>query len=1178
MVRQALIFIMVIIFLWVPTYSMENNFPEYTTNPFTFPVAEPVAGWGSDIFVVDLNGDGLLDYTFRSETKLYAYDHYGTFLWNTSIRNPGINHGTKFGAADIDGDGQVEIAALDDSNRVFIYNGSNGNIENIIPLTVGPGQKAAHIVVANLRGNGDHDAVIQTNDTTAAGGGIEYYINRTLIALNLENGSELWRVEQDNDPNSPVLRPDGIYEGYWGQAHGGLMCADVDGDGLDEVIGGNMVDNDGTVIDLGYTKKWVNENHSAKFIDHLDCIAVGDFRPDLPGLEWVMTEEDHLPGPVYDNYWHTTMLHYDPANPSNGIIWTKETNLFENESYREPEEVNIGDFDPDRPYCEVWNRSRFNAFNGNSQHPWVYDAYGNQFADFRMDQVLPPGFNSHSRGNGEGIEVIWTIDWFGGPKDYIVGEARHVKGNVGLFDAITGEAIWTTMGSDPSIETGSLYVADVAGDSREEIIIYNEYDGKIKVFWNSKDNPYPPKPNKWNDPLYRRLKQNWNYYSPGSYTWGDYPVISKVTVSNVTANSVTIRWETNEPCDSQVEYGETDSYGLQTTRNGVQTSNHAVELTALQANTEYHYRVKSRNIYGELEISRDHSFTTGQEITVSSPNGGEYWIIGSVQPITWTSKGAGDHVIIELSRDGGEIWDTLFTAAPNNGSKTWTVTGYASANCSIKIIDGDGYPIDVSDEKFTIADTSKKLVFVTPPQTIYTREVSSPITLEVQDSLEESIVLESNITISLQTTSPTGKFSLDSLSWNPVTNITIPSGHNSVTFYYKDNSPGNPTITASDSPSIGWTDAVQQQTVILKKDDTISPELVHCYPPDNAKGIPENTPIQFEILDPQPGYGVDSTTINVFLNGTPTILNGTDQTEGHVSISPVSLGYIIKYSPASNFSEGDTTTIRVQSKDLASLPNSLDTTYTFTVSPSRVIETCRNSVNQNGGVVKDSFTGIEITIPADALDDTTEIRIGIVSNPPTLPDTVNPINNRIYHFGPDGLCFSDSVTISLPYTQVDMNSAGIDEPTDIPIYYFSTRSGEWTRLNVINASGNYISVKVKEFCYLIYAMVITTNVEKDRAGRSDPTEFVLMQNYPNPFNPETSFEYQLPKDCNVLIHIYDLMGREVKRLVHEHQQAGYYTVKWDGRNSRGNIVPSGIYLLLIQADTFSDMLKMTLVR
>ena len=93
-----------------------------------------------------------------------------------------------------------------------------------------------------------------------------------------------------------------------------------------------------------------------------------------------------------------------------------------------------------------------------------------------------------------------------------------------------------------------------------------------------------------------------------------------------------------------------------------------------------------------------------------------------------------------------------------------------------------------------------------------------------------------------------------------------------------------------------------------------------------------------------------------------------------------------------------------------------------------------------------------------------------------------------------------------------------------------------------------------------------------------PTEYGLSQNYPNPFNPETTIEYQLPKDGRVTLIIYNMMGQEVRRLLDEEKRAGYYKVVWDGRSEAGIHVGTGIYLIQIKAGSFSQTRKLLLVQ
>ena len=90
--------------------------------------------------------------------------------------------------------------------------------------------------------------------------------------------------------------------------------------------------------------------------------------------------------------------------------------------------------------------------------------------------------------------------------------------------------------------------------------------------------------------------------------------------------------------------------------------------------------------------------------------------------------------------------------------------------------------------------------------------------------------------------------------------------------------------------------------------------------------------------------------------------------------------------------------------------------------------------------------------------------------------------------------------------------------------------------------------------------------------------FTLHQNYPNPFNPTTTLKYDLPKDAMVNITIYDMMGREVKALINQTQDAGYKSVIWDATNDYGKPVSAGIYLYQIQAGEYMQTKKMVLLK
>ena len=93
-----------------------------------------------------------------------------------------------------------------------------------------------------------------------------------------------------------------------------------------------------------------------------------------------------------------------------------------------------------------------------------------------------------------------------------------------------------------------------------------------------------------------------------------------------------------------------------------------------------------------------------------------------------------------------------------------------------------------------------------------------------------------------------------------------------------------------------------------------------------------------------------------------------------------------------------------------------------------------------------------------------------------------------------------------------------------------------------------------------------------------PDEFALQHNYPNPFNPVTIIEYDIPVNAAVQLLIYDILGRQVRVLVNESMEAGYKSVRWNGRNDQGRNVSAGMYFYSIQAGDFVKTRKMILLK
>ncbi len=126
------------------------------------------------------------------------------------------------------------------------------------------------------------------------------------------------------------------------------------------------------------------------------------------------------------------------------------------------------------------------------------------------------------------------------------------------------------------------------------------------------------------------------------------------------------------------------------------------------------------------------------------------------------------------------------------------------------------------------------------------------------------------------------------------------------------------------------------------------------------------------------------------------------------------------------------------------------------------------------------------------------------------------------------------------------------------------------------AGGGYDMVAIPDVTVVINDTGTVTGVED--ADTTAPTDFVLEGNYPNPFNPATEIEYALPQQVHVTLTVYDASGREVRRLVDTSQAPGRYRVRWDGKDTRGHSVRSGVYFYRLSTDFWRKTQSMVLLK
>jgi len=308
-------------------------------------------------------------------------------------------------------------------------------------------------MMANLRGEGDRDIILQYSQTR-------------LAAIRADTGATLWQTDS-----------------YRGIDHSPARQADLDADGRDEVAGTVIIDHDGSRM---------NDWDLGGVYHAMDSLVIADIVPGPP-LEIAMAEQ------------RGAKSRTDVVNPDRVVF--RALNPWD---WEDPDKLAVGDFVPEREGLEIFNRSSGGdgtAKRGdeppyaNEEAPWVLDARGELVSKYYVNDHKPDWWTPH------GLEEICRIDWDGDRAHEIVAKERHRGGAGAVVNPVTGEFKVILPG-----DTARIYAADVMNDFREEAVLLDK-SGTLKVF--ACQDPAPrERPSYWKQQHYRRQKQNWNYYSP----------------------------------------------------------------------------------------------------------------------------------------------------------------------------------------------------------------------------------------------------------------------------------------------------------------------------------------------------------------------------------------------------------------------------------------------------------------------------------------------------------------------------------------------------------------------------------------------------------------------------------------------------------------------------------------
>lgn len=182
--------------------------------------------------------------------------------------------------------------------------------------------------------------------------------------------------------------------------------------------------------------------------------------------------------------------------------------------------------------------------------------------------------------------------------------------------------------------------------------------------------------------------------------------------------------------------------------------------------------------------------------------------------------------------------------------------------------------------------------------------------------------------------------------------------------------------------------------------------------------------------------------------------------------------------------------------------------------------------------------------------------------------------------GTNWIAFNTGLTSTKVYSFI-ASGTNLFAGTDDGIFRTTNYEATWTKINTGLTTSAYIfklgvsatDLYAATFNGGVWRRPLSEVISVGLLSSEIPDQFNLSQNYPNPFNPVTTINFSIPSTSFVTLRIYNVMGKEVSRLVNEYLTVGSYSSKWDASN-----LPSGVYFYNINAGAFSDTKKLMLLK
>ncbi len=542
----------------------------------------------------------------------------------------------------------------------------------------------------------------------------------------------------------------------------------------------------------------------------------------------------------------------------------------------------------------------------------------------------------------------------------------------------------------------------------------------------------------------------------------------------------------------------------------------------------HEYCVTAFNQCGESGPCCDDGVVQPEAVTVTDPNGGESWTVGSSHNITWTSDCL-DNVKIEYSTNNGSDWTEEVASTPAGpGSYSWTIPDEPSDQCLVRVSDADdGTPSDVSDQVFSILTGDFSMN--TFPDTLLIMRTTPGDSFTVELTSIAGFSSACTLTVSGLPTDAAGVF-------HPAT--VAPTGSAQL------------VITAAGTTPEGYFTLTVTATEIV-----------------GAKALDHSEDVVIRVVLPTWGFELeaDPDSLNVAV-GMPANCDITMLPDvGFTAPCTLSVDGGLPAGATAEFS------------DTVIYPYGISI---LTIATDGTTPPGRYDISVRGVANFKQQQWVDVTVVVLVVKDFSFA---------ALEDSIHVTQGQAAGFQLEFeslFGFSDPCTMMVSGLPA-VDSFAFDPPKLTPpgpvlfnVYTaLSTPPGRYVLTVTAQSQPGGKPVPVAEHSMDLILMVEEySDVDDWTDDFSRPAGFALFQNQPNPFNPETKISYFLPEASQVSLNIYNVLGQRVRTLIEDYQESGTHTLTWDGRTDDGAQLSSGIYFYRMQAGSFQETKKMTLMK